>query len=127
MKKKAFFPLFFMCILITHGIAQNNYYVKPSGDTLWWGLTPEITPEIQEEINSIPNLVISVLSENTTLPYKVDNSTYNWMRPIFEQEGGSCAQSAAIGYTFTYEINRLRNKSSADTVNQYRPDFTYNF
>lgn len=127
MKTRVFFPLLFMCIISTYGIAQNNYVVITSGDTIWTGTVPEMTTEILDEISEIPQLVLSPLSENTTLPYKVDNSTEIWMRDIFNQQGGSCSQAAAIGYTFTYEIDRLRNVAAYDSVNLYPVDFTYNF
>ncbi|NOR45156.1 MAG: hypothetical protein GQ534_06165, partial [Candidatus Delongbacteria bacterium] len=61
------------------------------------------------------------------LPSRVDNSTEPYFRPIFNQVGGSCSQASGIGYTFTYEINRVRGLSADVIDNQYPTHFTYNF
>jgi hypothetical protein len=72
----------------------------------------------------------------------VDNSTRQFFRPVFNQEGfGSCGQASGIGYGFTYEMNSKRNTSAAidssipqsewyqqeNSHNWYPPHFTYNF
>ncbi|MDP8231535.1 MAG: hypothetical protein P9L91_02565 [Candidatus Zophobacter franzmannii] len=36
-------------------------------------------------------------------------------------------QAAGIGYTFTYELNRIRNTSAQVAQNQYAPFYTYNY
>jgi hypothetical protein len=61
------------------------------------------------------------------LPARVDNSLHKYFRPIFNQVGGSCSQAAGVGYTYTYEINRLRDLTANVTDNQYPTHFTYNF
>lgn len=63
-------------------------------------LAEEMTPALLAELDSIPDLILTPASENTTLPYKVNNAVYIWMPDIFNQQGNSCAQSAGIGYTF---------------------------
>ena len=60
-------------------------------------LALELTPELQAEIDLIPELILTPASENTTLPESVDNAGKIWMRDIFDQEGNSCAQAAAVG------------------------------
>ena len=42
------------------------------------------------------------------LPSEVSNDTSRFFPPIFHQVGLSCVHAAEIGYTFTYEMNRLR-------------------
>jgi hypothetical protein len=62
-----------------------------------------------------------------TLPAQVDNSTSIFFRPIFNQQGGACAQASTIGYVFTYELNFLRRLPGTISSNQYPYDYTYNF
>ena len=64
---------------------------------------------------------------NKSLPSRVDNSLNKYFRPVFNQVGGSCSQASGVGYTFTYEINRLRDLDSGVMDNQYPTHFTYNF
>jgi hypothetical protein len=61
------------------------------------------------------------------IPSKIDNTIYPSFRPIFNQQGGSCATASSIGYVFTYEINYLRGLPANVPGNQYPYDFTYNF
>jgi len=60
-------------------------------------------------------------------PYKLDNSLNSFFPPIRNQEFWNCGQQSGVGYTFTYEINLLRDLSSKESENQYPPDFTFNF
>jgi hypothetical protein len=61
------------------------------------------------------------------LEYSLDNSQLPYFRPVFNQFGWSCGQASTIGYSFTYEINRLRNIPSDIPENQYPPQHAYNF
>ena len=63
----------------------------------------------------------------TTLPWSHDNSGWMYMRPVFTQIAYECGQAAGIGYNFTYEINRLRNVSSATQENQYPTHFAWDW
>lgn len=69
----------------------------------------------------------------TNLPYYFHNDTNIYFPPIFNQDGGSCVQASEIGYTLTYELNRLRNIATGsweDTsayCNLYSPLYSYNF
>jgi hypothetical protein len=65
--------------------------------------------------------------KNKVLPSRVDNSLHKYFRPIFNQTGGSCSQAAGVGYTFTYEMSRLRDLDASFLNNQYPTHFTYNF
>lgn len=58
----------------------------------------------------------AVLSPLDSLPVAVDNSRNRFFPPIIDQQGGSCAQAAGIGYLFTYEVNRLLGRTAADTT-----------
>lgn len=62
------------------------------------------------------------------LPASVDNSTLKFLPEVFNQQGGSCAQSSGIRYLFTYEMNRLRDLDArASDENTYSYFFTWNF
>lgn len=107
-----------------------NVNPDPNGDPWWAGGLSEITPEIQAELDAIPMLTLSTKSLSTPLPSVVDNSKKNWFRPIFNQDGGSCAQASGVGYLFTYEINRVRNLPANEEWhidNQYPTHYTWNY
>ena len=81
-------------------------------------------------------LPISELSLNSAslakpLPLVVSNDTSRYFPPIFLQTGNSCLHAAEIGYTFTYEMNRLRDEISG-SWNYQNPNvfpylYTFNF
>ena len=104
-----------------------NCNPDPNGEPWIAGGLPVITPEILAEMESFPVLELTSQSRSTTLPAKVDNSQRPWFRPIFIQSGGCCGQASGIGYTFTYEINRVRNLNANVPENQYPTHFTWNF
>lgn len=55
-----------------------NMNPDPNGEPWWAGGLPEITPEIQAELDAIPMLTLSSKSLSTTLPNSVDNSQKEW-------------------------------------------------
>ena len=61
------------------------------------------------------------------LPAKVDNSQYKFFPPVIRQLHNSCGQAAGCYYTFTYEINCLRNTAANSDHRRYPTHFTYNF
>lgn len=62
------------------------------------------------------------------LPSELDNSQLPFFRPTFSQQYfWNCGQAAGVGYNFTYEINASRGLSGDTSINQYSPNFTYNF
>lgn len=73
------------------------------------------------------NFISDRIEKNKELPSRVDNSLYKYFRPIFNQTGGSCSQAAGVGYTFTYEMSRLRDVPADVIENQYPTHFTYDF
>lgn len=60
-----------------------------------------------------------------TLPYRVDHSNSPYIRPVFNQVGGSCGSASRISYMFAYELNNYRDVSGADSVNIYPSHFTW--
>jgi hypothetical protein len=73
------------------------------------------------------NFIDPAIVKTKVLPSRVDNSLHKFFRPVFNQTGGSCSQAAGIGYTFTYEMDRLRDLDASLIENQYPTHFTYNF
>ena len=66
-------------------------------------------PLSEEEMAKIPLLRLSARSATITLPSSVYNNEHIYFPPIYNQQQiGCCVQAAEIGYTFTYEMNRLR-------------------
>lgn len=104
-----------------------NCNPDPNGEPWLAGGLPAITPEILAEMEAIPTLELTSQSRSTTLPAKVDNSLRPWFRPVFSQNGGCCGQASGIGYTFTYEVNRVRNLNANVPEHQYPTHFTWNF
>lgn len=106
-----------------------NCNPDPNGEP-WWAWVNMITPEMQSELDSLPRLILTHESKSKLLPFMVDNSQKEYFRPIFLQDGGSCAQAAGISYILTYEVNSVRNLSAnntlTDSVNQYPSHFTWN-
>ncbi len=81
----------------------------------------------KQEIKNTPEVRSDISKLNTNLPSRLDNSLLPYFRGVFTQSGGSCAQAAGIGYTFTYEINRIRNTNAKLPENQFPTHYTYNF
>jgi len=86
-----------------------------------------LSPDDSVMLCSLPVLDRFPVLKSSDLPYFLDNSALPYYRPIYEQVAAECSQVSAIGYNFTYEINRLRDLPSDDSANQYPPHFMFNF
>ena len=76
----------------------------------------------------VPIVQRSALRVTSELPQSVDNSLSKYFPPLIDQKGGSCAQASAIGYMYTYEMNRLLDRdASASPANRFSYQYTYNF
>jgi len=119
-----------MCMAISAIAQPYNANPDPNGEPWWIGGLPELTPEIQAELDAIPELMLTPASLQTELPVSVDNSKWVWFRPIFQQKDKSCAHASGIGYTFTYEVNRMRNLPAhlpEHQENWYPTHYTWNY
>lgn len=129
--KKVTLLLVLMLLFFNKGNAQLiNLNPDPSGDPWIAGGLPVVTPEIQAELDAIPEMQLSPASAAVNLPAVVDNSQEIFMRPIFLQTNGACGQASGVAYNYTYEINCLRNLPANDTAftdNLYPTHYTYNF
>ncbi len=128
---KTFFKTLCLGLAMNLTLMANAQLVNcnpdPNGEPWIAGGLPAITPEILAEMEAIPSLELTSQSRSTVLPAKVDNSQRPWFRPVFNQTGGCCGQASGISYTFTYEVNRVRNLSANVPEHQYPTHFTWNF
>jgi hypothetical protein len=104
-----------------------NMNPDPNGEPWWAGGWKNPTAEEMTKINNIPKLKLPAEYKNKIIPYKLDNTSLGYFRPIFNQMGGSCAQASGVGYNFTYEMNHINGTSANITDNQYPTHYTYNF
>lgn len=129
--KKIHFIIPIMLLLSVVLSAQINMNPDPNG-VPWWAGGGKLLPPETEAL--IPELVLSSQSIATDLPSEVYNDELQYFPPVFNQKGNSCVQAAEISYTFSYEINRLRNVPAGvwisedpnDFVNVYHHLYTYN-
>jgi len=108
----------------------KNINPDPNGEPWIVGGVPDIDQTVINKINSIPSLTLNPNVYQLTLPDSVDNSKEIFMRPIKGQTLGSCSQEAGVAYTYTYEINYLRNLPANGygyKDNWYPSYYTWNF
>ena len=88
-------------------------------------------PKLTDEVRAIRAAAASWTPSKPlegTLPASVDNSKLKYFPKVFEQKGGSCAQSSGIRYLFTYEMNRLLDRDAqASDANTFSYFYTWNF
>ncbi len=75
----------------------------------------------------IPVKTLPAKLRSVTLPSKVDNSLNKYFPWLVSQTGFSCQQVAGISYCYAYELNRLRDVSSAEWNNTYPALYTWNY
>lgn len=78
-------------------------------------------------LESLPVAKLTDNSRNKELPVVVDNSQLPYFRSIFNQSDLECGQASAVGYTFTYEIDRLRNLPADNNDNLYPTHWVFNW
>lgn len=113
----------FCSAVIIYGQNQKKYDTKASD------LTKQLSYDLLK-VKQLPHLTIDDVNKNKSfksLPSRVDNSELQYFRPIFNQYGWSCNQSASIGYMLTYELNYKHNTSAALIENQYPFLFPWNY
>jgi hypothetical protein len=101
-----------------------NVNPDPDGEPWWAGGVTEFTVEEREMLDALPEFAPLT---NSDLPLKIDNSELKYFRKIFMQNGASCAQAAAIGYNYTYEMNYSNDTDASLASNRYPTHYTWNF
>lgn len=120
-------------LLITFSISTFNFAQDYSGKVekkdgkVYINGLPLFTEEDFEAFEDIPKLSLPGSAKTRNLPEVVDNSARPWFRPIFDQVSLECGQASGVAYTFTYEINRLRDLPSNIIDNQYPTHYVYNW
>ena len=120
---KRILTLLFILVINLAVAQQFERFTVPAG---LQNTTP-LTAADAAAFNNIEELKLPLHYFKKSLPDSLDNSQYEWLRPIFTQDGMSCMQSTSIAYNFTYEINRLRKLPADLPDNQYPTHFAWNF
>jgi len=107
--------------------AVQNINPDPNGEAWIVGDLRELTPADWEMLSNLPRLSLQDNQVYRDRPVRVDNTQSPFFRPVFSQQGGSCGQASGVGYTFTYEIDCIREVSASLSENQYPTHYTWNF
>ncbi|MEI6436357.1 MAG: T9SS type A sorting domain-containing protein [Bacteroidota bacterium] len=120
-----FFRLIFFLILASGAPAMSQ-----SHDIQRIAPTHSAIARIRDSITSVrlPLLPFPEQYRHRSLPPVVDNTLNEYWHGIRDQfMFYSCQQHAGVGYVFSYEINRARNKPGSSWENCYPPHYTWNF
>ncbi len=121
---KLYLTLIFFLVISGLSAQQADLFSVPSG----MRNTGPLTKEDAAILNAIEDVILPDHYRYKGHPDSIDNSIYEWFRPIFSQETyPNCMQSTSIAYNFTYEINRLRGLPADNPDNQYTTHFAWNF
>lgn len=99
--------ILFMLLITVQSFSQNKNGAKI--------LTPEAKAKIEKFKRFDPSQCSSYLLE--ALPSSVDNTKSKYFPPIINQEGNSCGSASNIHYIYTYEVNRLLDRSGSELSN----------
>ena len=77
--KKIIILITLFLIFITNDVLSQFVNANPDPEGELWivGNIPDFTQEILSEIDSIPELQLSLISSQTSLPFFVDNSQFS--------------------------------------------------
>ena len=85
---------------------------------------------VYQAINNLPVPRLEMPSsaaQLASLPSRVDNTTNQYFRPIFNQVGNSCMIASNMGYIMTYEKNILDQTSANVPQNQIAYRYIFDF
>ncbi len=103
-----------------------NYNPDPNGEPwLGGGLKPE-SSEQRKLLDKLPEIASRNYRQSGDLPDEVillDNKEFP---PVFNQVGGSCAQASGVAYTYSYQLNVLRDVEGTDE-NTRAYGYTHNY
>lgn len=113
------FPLLLLALMWASPAFSQIYHFPPAPKK-----TRAVESILKKRVLFRPKATLTPLD---SLPVAVDNSRNRFFPPIIDQQGGSCAQAAGIGYMFTYEMNRLLGRSAAESAqNRFAYQFAWN-
>jgi hypothetical protein len=104
----------------------HNWNPDPNDEPWTSGPQPVVTSAMLSTLTlyQVPSNVMLL-----TIPAAWDNTQETDYFPGILNQGtyNSCAQAAGIGYTFTYEINRVKQVAASTNEHKYHHHFTWNF
>ena len=125
MERRSLLYYFLLLFLIVH------QYVFAQTNRQGTDIDPvALTPQQLYTLSTLPPVSVPEKYKGANppvLPWWIDNSTQPYFRPITNQVGFECGQSAGISFNFTYEVDRLRNVAADTTTTQYPSLFTWDF
>ncbi len=130
MKKFAVITLLFLLGFqnLNSSFAQERKVVIQNGkEVIFIDGLPLLSKEDSIYQASVPVLKLPENYKTRDLPVNVDNSLLPYFRPIFNQTSLECGQASGVGYTFTYEMDRLRDLPANVAANQYPTHFVFNW
>lgn len=128
--KKSFAFLYILLMSGSLALGQKEFSVKAPDTSQAFQQLSEIKEELLEPLRTL--VPIQVPPEYTgsgapVLPPTLNNTTFPFFRPVFNQDGLSCGQAALVSYNYTYELNRVRNLPGNIPANQYPTHFAWNW
>jgi hypothetical protein len=106
---------------------ERQVFIQNGKEIIFVDGLPLLTKEDSIFQASLPVLKLPENLRNRELPVNVDNSLLPYFRPIFNQSSLECGQASGVAYTFTYEMDRLRNLPANVIANQYPTHFVFNW
>ncbi len=124
-----FYGIAFLFILSLSSLSAQIINVNPDPKGPKWlaGGVPPLSKDGEERLNKLKRIDFGSAKKISPMPSSADNSINRYFRPIFNQKGNSCAQASGIGYIFTYEINRIRNRDGKDEKNWFPSHYAWHF
>ncbi|MBM3405647.1 MAG: hypothetical protein FJY10_12260, partial [Bacteroidetes bacterium] len=124
MKKKLIILVIPLFCLTLAAVSQSSLFTPP---TEGFRYLPQQRYLDSLMVTKLPVLTRSASDQSKLLPPVVDNSKLKFFPGIRSQYMFmSCLQHSGIGYTFSYEINRLRDADGSLSENRYPPHYTWN-
>ena len=122
-----FYGIMFLVIALSISVSgqttKTNLNPDPNGDP--WFVDNYKMPDIMNVISDeTVKETISARGEKN-LPESLNHISSKYLRPIFNQSGGSCGAAAQISYMFAYEINNHRDADASLPQNIYPSHFTF--
>jgi len=124
----------YLLIIIALFFYSNNIYSQEKTKKIISGKEvtfidglPLMSEKDMEFFKSFPILKLPEDYRNRDFPVNVDNSELPYFREIFNQSNLECGQASGVGYTFTYEIDRLRGLPANTNENLYPTHWVFNW
>lgn len=119
--------ILFMCFALLSNAQKvreretvSDYKPIPKSELLSLDKVKELRNQTMKQANAHNLKRVSM-----ELPRRIDNSKLPYMRPVFDQKGGSCGSASRISYMFAYEINCYRGLPGNLKRNMYPSHFTW--